>query len=252
MNQNQKDIRAEFDQGKITLLQYIAKLFNLFVQGVIKTSIWNLLKVFVVIVFSLLVAGVAWTSYKIISSQEATTIFIKRIQAEREDDIRGLALRDAVTPRITEELDKMIYSSGADRAIIFEFHNGKSNPTGLPFKFMDGTYERVNDDKDIRYLSDQMVNLPITHYIFPYYVCESKIFIGKVDSVRTIDNRFGQWMDEHAEKYISAARLIAEGEYIGWMAVFYNEIDSADIGEIRSHTERTALVVQNLLSFTAE
>jgi len=75
-------------------------------------------------------------------------------------DIRNISReRVDVAGKINDGLDHIRKQLGADRAYIFEFHNGAANSSGVPFLKLSNTYERcaLGVSPQILYLQ----NLPI-------------------------------------------------------------------------------------------
>ena len=80
-------------------------------------------------------------------------------------DQKAENIRDfIVTPKIQKELSTLVYVLNADRAFLFELHNGKKNTTGLPFRYADMTYEETNEDRKIDKVAMNFQNIPLTLY----------------------------------------------------------------------------------------
>lgn len=62
----------------------------------------------------------------------------------KEEHTRLLELRKKVNETVNTSLDRLMTKAGADRAFIFEFHNGGVSLAGLPFLKMSNTYEVVD------------------------------------------------------------------------------------------------------------
>lgn len=134
----------------------------------------------------------------------------------------GMDIRKDIGPKLTNNLTKMMYSVGADRACIFEFHNGKENATSLPFMYFDMTYEEVNDELDIAYSSDNFTNLNTSFFKIQYYLAEHTFYIGTVSDMRSIDNRFANRVDEIGGKYVGMIMIKSNGVNIGILGVLFN------------------------------
>lgn len=64
-----------------------------------------------------------------------------------EDQVRhsrGTIRRKNVSPEIQKILSTLLKETGGDRALLFEFSNGKSNLAGLPFLFINATSESLS------------------------------------------------------------------------------------------------------------
>ena len=57
---------------------------------------------------------------------------------------KGTIIRKNISPKINKILSDLVIETEGDRAIIFEFSNGTSNLAGLPFLFVNATYEAIS------------------------------------------------------------------------------------------------------------
>ena len=88
-------------------------------------------------------------------------------QVEKEKHSQGSALRLENNPKIAKVLTKMLYDLKADRVSILEMHNGKENPTSLPFVYCDMTYEETKDR--IPFVAEEYEQMNMSKYLFfPY------------------------------------------------------------------------------------
>ena len=78
-------------------------------------------------------------NYKEIIHWVAETI----ITTQEEEHDRLMAHRLSIEDEINTLLERICYETGADAAFIFEFHNGTNNLSGMPFFYMDMTYEKI-------------------------------------------------------------------------------------------------------------
>ena len=89
-------------------------------------------------------------------------------------------------PIIRSYLNQLARETGAERAYILEFHNGKSNPTGLQWQFGDLTF--INDGTDD--ISDEIQNVSLARYDFANLVHNRGCWAGGIEELITIDERF--------------------------------------------------------------
>lgn len=89
-------------------------------------------------------------------------------------------------PIIRTYLNQLATETGAERAYILEFHNGKSNPTGLQWQFGDLTF--INDGTDD--ISDEIQNVSLARYNFANLVHTHGYWAGRIDELVDIDERF--------------------------------------------------------------
>lgn len=89
-------------------------------------------------------------------------------------------------PLIRAYLNQLATEVGAERAYILEFHNGKSNPTGMQWQYGDLTF--INDGTDD--ISDEIQNVSLSRYNFANLIHTNSYWAGSIDDLVTIDERF--------------------------------------------------------------
>ena len=139
---------------------------------------------------------------------------------------KGENLRDfVVTPKIQKELSTLVYVLNADRAFLFELHNGKKNSTGLPFRFADMTYEETNEDRNIDKVATRFQNIPLTLYRYPHYLQKKKFLIGTVDDIAKVDRDFANHIKECNGEYLAMIYLNDSGNPLGFLCVSFHSKD---------------------------
>ena len=96
----------------------------------------------------------------------------------KNDDVHteGTNIRNEVSPKVNNVLLKMMYELNADRVCVLEMHNGKENPTSLPFIYCDMTYEETRGKTP--YVSEEYENLNMSKFTFPTYLWKNRYFSG--------------------------------------------------------------------------
>ena len=89
-------------------------------------------------------------------------------------------------PAIRVYLNQLANETGAERAYILEFHNGKSNPSGLQWQFGDLTF--INDGTDD--ISDEIQNVSLSRYNFSNIIHEKGYWAGGIEELVNLDERF--------------------------------------------------------------
>ena len=178
-----------FSDGLIQLFDYIAK--NPFV------------KLLNVVVKLAILAAIALTiiNYKGII-KEVHEIFVT---VERDEHQRLMDHRLSIDEEMNNILKELCVETGADAAFIFEFHNGSNNLSGMPFFYMDMTYEHIHADNKPLYGVSAWKNIPIAGYPFIMKHYTEGYYIGHVEDID---------MEDKALKY----KLLSQGtEKIGVM-----------------------------------
>lgn len=142
---------------------------------------------------------------------------IKEIMIQGDDaHIQASNARKEINPKINKTLTRMLYSMQADRVGILEMHNGKENPTSLPFLYCDMTYEETREN--VAYIADEYENLNMSKFQFPSFLYKNKIFFGTVEDVMEIDKKLGLRLQMNDVQYIGMV-LIRTSTDIGFTTI---------------------------------
>lgn len=149
----------------------------------------------------------------------------------RTDDAHtvGTEIRTEISPKVNNALLKMLYELDGDRVSILEMHNGKENPTSLPFIYCDMTYEHTRDK--IPYVSDEYEDLNMAKFTFPYYLYEHKFFIGNIEEIYSIDKRLAMRLEMNDVKYVGIIYVRGSSD-IGFLMISYLEEPTVSDGKI--------------------
>ena len=66
------------------------------------------------------------------------------------------------TAFIDAAMDEILHESGADRVVIFQFHNGVKKLDGFPFYYFTATHERIVDKAGVYPMSHVYQKIPVT------------------------------------------------------------------------------------------
>lgn len=201
----------------------VTKTFNNVINSIANASWKSILKVFIVVFFFLAVGLVGLYAYNIVSNKELVESYAKKIiekKDKEEENIRDFV----VTPKIQKDLDILVYSLNAERAFIFELHNGKKNTSGLPFRFADMSYEEVNQETKVDKIAMKFQDIPLTLYKFPHYLQKTKIMIGTVEEISEIDCDYANHIKDIGGKYLGMIYLSGNGVPLGFLCVSYHDI----------------------------
>lgn len=200
----------------------IAKTFKGIADAIADASWRRLVKVFIVMFFFLATILGGFFAYNIANDKEAMhEAAMKMARSEKEENIREVV----VTPKIQHELSVLVYTLNADRAFIFELHNGKKNTSGLPFKYADMTYEETNEDRKVDKVAIQFQDIPLTLYKYPHYLQTKKMIIGTTDEISSVDEDYANHIRAIGGKYLGMIYMSSEGTPIGFLCVSYHNIE---------------------------
>lgn len=237
--------------GKLKTAEFVKNI----VMDLENTSFQKIMRLVMNITMISVSFVVIFFCYNLAKDQNITNEIIKKVVLKEEDEVIGMKIRDVVTPKINDNLDKYMYELKADRAVIFEIHNGKENITHMPFRFADMSFERTNDqNKEVAFVSNQFQGIHLTDYKIPYYISDNNYFIGNVDEAKQIDPRFGRFMENAKGHYLCATVLRSNGLDIGFVAFFYDNDNMPE--ESRTAIEETlrkaSLIFSSLLDLNIQ
>jgi hypothetical protein len=216
------DINININQGgkKEPIYTQVAK----WITSTIANAQWSkIFKVYFVMFFFLATALGGYFTYNIVKNEK----FIEKTVGDDATDSDTEDLRDfVVTPKVQHDIAVLMYTLDADRVFIFELHNGKKNITGLPFRYVDMTYEIANRENGVDRCYRKYQDVPLNMYTFPSYMYKEKFFVGTADEVEAFDYDFAKCMKEDGGKYVSFIYLNGTDEPLGFMGISFHRKDN--------------------------
>ena len=223
------DLSKSIEEKKVSAIVNIGRS----IVDTIAYAKWTkIVKVYLVMFFFLATALGGFFAYKVTSDEDAMHKAALRLAtAEKEENIRDYV----ITPKIQKNLDAILYTLNADRAYLIEFHNGKKNTTGLPFRYMDVSYEVTNEESKATKIGMYYQNIPTTLYKFPYYLQEHKYYIGTIDDFGKVDTDLAKQMSANFAKYFAVVALNSDGTPVGYLGISWCDPESVpDVNVIKN------------------
>lgn len=126
------------------------------------------------------------------------------------------------SPIIRGLLNQLSMEINAERTYVIEYHNGKSNPSGLQWQYGDMTF--LNDGADID-ISGEFQNISLVRYPLFYELYENGIWVGNSSDLVKIDKRFALRMEANDVKYVGMITMFGNNlTEVGVLGVsFLNE-----------------------------
>lgn len=207
----QEDIKPKAKLGKET-----NKIFQWVENVLILIQSYGLRKIFLAL-FLIVVCVLGIMAFNVIRDEELVKKFIIGTTEMHDEASR---VRKEVDPKIGKTLTRMLYSMNADRVSVLEMHNGKENPTSLPFLYCDMTYEETKDN--VSYVAEEYENLNMSKFQFPTYLYEHRVFYGTVEEIMEIDKKLGMRLELNNVCYIGMV-LIRTNTDIGFVTISWME-----------------------------
>ena len=193
------------------------------VMDVVSNAKWTrIVKVYLVMFFFLATLLGGFFAYKFINDSEVMhQASINLIKTTKEENVRDFI----VTPKIQNDLKLLTYTLNADRAFLFELHNGKKNTCGLPFRFADMSYEEVNEERNVDKVAMQFQDIPLTLYKYPHYLQKQKMVIGTIEEIDKIDHEFAEHIRSVGGVFLGMVYISSNGTPIGFLCVSYHKYE---------------------------
>lgn len=243
-------IDDNFGKGKV-----IANTLKKTVKDITNASFVKILKFFTTFTLFSFCCITAFFCYNVSKDQQAMNKIVDEFFTSKKEDEANMKIRDKVSRSVDRELKKLVYTIHASRAVIFELHNGKENTTSLPFRYVDMSYEVINDNQEeVRFVSGNFQNIPLTHYRMPFLVAERYVSLGTLEQAKKDDPRFGQMMSDAGGRYYGGVVLKSNDVTIGFLCVFFDKghkpLDGPNNGE--QILKDYAKVISSLLDLSVQ
>ena len=221
------------------------------ISSTIADAKWSkIFKVYFVTFFFLVTGLFFYFSYRAVSDDDIMKqTAMKMTDTEREENIRDYV----VTPKIQHNLRVLAYTINADRAFLFELHNGKKNTSGLPFRFADMSYEETNENRDVDKIAMQFQDIPLTLYKFPHFLQKKKIMIGTIEEVEKIDEEYAKHIRDVGGVYLGMIYISNRGLPLGFLCVSYHSMDDVpDASVIEKNLREHESALKELLDLQVQ
>lgn len=255
ININVPDVYNSDIDNKIGKWKLIAITIKKTVKDISNANFFKILKFLTTFMLFTFCCITGFFCYNVAKDQDALNKVVDEIFRSKQEDEDNMKIRDKVSRSVDRELKKLVYTIHASRAVIFELHNGKENATNLPFRYADMSYEVINDSQDeVRFISGDFQNIPLTHYRMPFLVAEKYVLLGTLEQAKKEDPRFGQLMSDAGGRFYGCVILKSNDVTIGFLCVFFDEghdpIDGPDNGE--QILKDYAKVISSLLDLSVQ
>lgn len=148
-----------------------------------------------------------------------------------KDHKKSVEYRMKSTPIIINYLNSLAVETNAHRAFIMEYHNGKSNSTGLKWQFADLTFSNDNTDHSMY----TYVDMPLTDSPHTLYLHRNTFFVGSIEELRIVDKKLSLRMESNDYVYVAMMMIYGKNlEPIGYLALSFRETPNKDMNCLNS------------------
>lgn len=196
-------------------------------------GIWKILQSILIILVIVMFLNPAGTVEKISGVIQQINKEKREYRLQNDPIIRGV-------------LHEAVWNLNATRASVLEFHNGKSNPSGLGFYFADMNYEIVRNNDC--YVSQQYQNVNLSLINLPDYLYDNGYWYGTVEDLRELDPKLASMIATNGTNWI--AFLLLEGsDDLGILELSFAEAP-ADLKAVGREIRKVGSTISGCLDFT--
>lgn len=141
--------------------------------------------------------------------------------------------RIKIGPEIDKILHELCIEANGTRSFILEFHNGTNNPAGLPFYYMNMTYEWTDMEKTYSGASEWS-ELLISRFPLVSTCFSNGIYVGHVNDIEKIDQSLAHKLKAVDVDYIGCIMLYGKNKPIGILGISTGEKPLTTYNEIRT------------------
>ena len=177
----------------------------------------------------------------------------QRISREKEIQQHKYLVEKRIenSTKIRFELKDLLIRLGATRAAVCEMHNGTNNLAGIPFLYLDMTYEEISPKVD--YVIDNFKNFNLAKYSFITSHIKDMYWSGSIDELKKEDPYLASRIKLNDTEY--GACIILRGSdtaIIGLLVVTfnYNNSDLPDDEKLLNAMMSSGQILATLLDET--
>lgn len=154
------------------------------------------------------------------------------ISDDRHDALT--AYRIKIGPEIEEILKDMCIEANGTRSFILEFHNGTNNPSGLPFYYMNMTYEWTDLSKTYSGASEWN-DLLISRFSLVSKCFTEGVYVGSVDEIMQMDQALAYKLKSADVKHMGCILLYGDSNKpLGILGVSTGEDPNTTCNQVKT------------------
>ena len=188
-----------------------------------KYGYWNLIKLVLFVAFTITLLFLAKNfgeNYSFERQKEAISeVMDQNTQQLFIEHAEQMQIRRNIKPMITDLLKSTINEMDADRAFVFELHNGSNNTAGLPFIHCTMTYEETA--RNIDPIDEDYQNLSLSRFSFPEYLHKHDLWFGTIEEFENIDKKIASRMKHNGATYLVITTIRSDDSEIGHFGFTY-------------------------------
>lgn len=166
-----------------------------------------------------------------LSNPKQVIEYVTTIQDDivRDKHKKLLNYRMEIEPKIDRLLITAQDSLDASRIFILEPHNGTSTLNGIPFWFLNMTFERC--DVDVDYVKRLYKDIEANEFPLAYQVYVNHEWKGTMDELSTIDPKLSKFMTINNAEYAVIISMMGTDTFLGFIGITYTRLEDVPCAE---------------------
>ena len=204
-------------------------------QIVEKYKIKTIFKAFGIIIVLSLVIGFL---------KNPTWILEKWKEWEEDRHSEQMEWRMSNTAEIQKKLDKLMFTTNANRCVIMSLHNGLNDINNIPYLRTSAIFETVNNAYPI---SQEYQNCILSLIPFSHKLYYEGYFCGNVEEIKEIDKSLYHKLASNGCEHFCAVTIQGIDKSIGFIFLTYTEMPEHNCDKVLKEVQKTALELSVLL-----
>ena len=199
----------------------------------------NIVSSFLILFIAIIVGWVAFNPGSFIDR-------IERIQTERHTLV--IERRKQIDPIVKSYLIDLRGEIDASRAFLFEAHNGGSNLNGLPFLYVDMTYDEPRHD--LVRIQDEYKNISQSRFDFMETIYQNSFWFGSIEEIKAQDLELYYRLQKSNIHYLGFIVIYTNGLPTGSLGIAYDSENIPEYNEINKALHKYGNLISGLLNGT--
>lgn len=154
--------------------------------------------------------------------------------------------RRQIDPLIKADLIDLRGEVNASRAFLFEAHNGGNNLNGLPFLYVDMTYDEPRHD--LVRIQDEYKNISQSRFDFMNKIYQNSFWFGSIEEIKAEDLELYYRLQKSNIHYIGFIMIYTDGLPTGSLGIAFDSDNVPEYNEINKALHKYGNLIASLLN----
>ena len=169
----------------------------------------------------------------------------EKIKEERHKEQMELVMRNNII--IQNEIDNLLYKTGANRVLLLQYHNTKNSLSGLPFIYLTATNESLTYNTTP--VSAGYETLKTSLYPFVNYLSKHKYFCGDISQLEHYDKALAYRMKGNDVAHLAMCHIDSDIPLGVLVLTYTHEVDKAhDCAVVEQMIRNSAMKIGMLIN----